>query len=51
MDKLHASKEWKDTLKTRNWTDLYMSGSKFDVFLKLEATRTREVLKDIGLVK
>ena len=51
MDKLHASKEWKDTIKTRNWTDLYMSGSKFDVFLKLEATRTREILKDIGLVK
>ncbi|GGS17982.1 Bug family tripartite tricarboxylate transporter substrate binding protein [Deinococcus knuensis] len=51
MDKLHASKAWKDTLKTRNWTDLYMSGSRFDVFLKLEAVRTREVLKDIGLVK
>ncbi|WP_291429600.1 tripartite tricarboxylate transporter substrate binding protein [Deinococcus sp.] len=51
MDKLHASKAWKDTLKTRNWTDLYMSGSRFDVFLKLEAVRTREILKDIGLVK
>lgn len=51
MDKMHNSKAWKDTLKTRNWTDLYMSGSKFDVFLKLEAVRTREVLKDIGLVK
>ncbi|GAA5437219.1 Bug family tripartite tricarboxylate transporter substrate binding protein [Deinococcus aquaticus] len=51
MDKLHTSKAWKDTLKTRNWTDLYMSGSKFDVFLKLEAVRTREILKDIGLVK
>ncbi|PTA69573.1 Bug family tripartite tricarboxylate transporter substrate binding protein [Deinococcus arcticus] len=51
MDKLHASKAWKDTLKARNWTDLYMSGSKFDVFLKLEANRTREILKDIGLVK
>ncbi|UBV43933.1 tripartite tricarboxylate transporter substrate binding protein [Deinococcus taeanensis] len=51
LDKMHASKEWKDTLKTRNWTDLYMSGSRFDVFLKLEANRTREILKDIGLVK
>ncbi|GGR63778.1 C4-dicarboxylate ABC transporter substrate-binding protein [Deinococcus seoulensis] len=51
MDKLHTSKAWKDTLKTRNWTDLYMSGSRFDVFLKLEAVRTREILKDIGLVK
>lgn len=51
MDKLHASKAWKDTLKTRNWTDLYLSGSRFDVFLKLEANRTRAILKDIGLVK
>ena len=51
MDRMHNSKAWKDTLKTRNWTDLYMSGSKFDVFLKLEAVRTREILKDIGLVK
>ncbi|GAA5531767.1 tripartite tricarboxylate transporter substrate binding protein [Deinococcus metallilatus] len=51
LDKMHASKEWKDMLATRNWTDLYLSGSKFDVYLKLEANRTRNILKDIGLVK
>ncbi|QFP76801.1 tripartite tricarboxylate transporter substrate binding protein [Deinococcus sp. AJ005] len=51
LDKMHASKQWKDTLKTRNWTDLYLSGSKFDVYLKLEAARTKEVLQSIGLVK
>jgi len=51
MDRLHASKAWKDTLATRKWTDLYMSGSKFDVYLKLEANRTKGILKDIGLVK
>lgn len=51
LDRMHASKEWKNTLATRKWTDLYMSGSKFDVFLKLEANRTRNILKDIGLVK
>ncbi len=51
MDRMHASKQWKDTLATRNWTDLYLSGSKFDVYLKLEAARTKEVLRDIGLVK
>ncbi|AZI42972.1 tripartite tricarboxylate transporter substrate binding protein [Deinococcus psychrotolerans] len=51
LDKMHASKEWKDTLKTRSWTDLYLSGSKFDVYLKLEAARTKEVLQSIGLVK
>lgn len=51
LDKMHASKEWKDTLETRKWTDLYLSGSKFDVYLKLEQKRTNDVLKDIGLVK
>ncbi|BDP41262.1 C4-dicarboxylate ABC transporter substrate-binding protein [Deinococcus aetherius] len=51
MDRLHASKEWKDTLATRKWTDLYLSGSKFDVYLKVEANRTKNILKDIGLVK
>ncbi|SMB92892.1 Bug family tripartite tricarboxylate transporter substrate binding protein [Deinococcus hopiensis] len=51
LDKMHASKAWKDTLATRKWTDLYMSGSRFDVYLKVEANRTRGILKDIGLVK
>ncbi|MCP2014398.1 putative tricarboxylic transport membrane protein [Deinococcus sp. HSC-46F16] len=51
MDRLHASKAWKDILKERNWTDLYLSGNKFDVFLKLEANRARNILRDIGLIK
>lgn len=51
LDKMHATKQWKDLLATRNWTDLYLSGSKFDVFLKLEANRAKNILKDIGLVK
>ncbi|THF88704.1 tripartite tricarboxylate transporter substrate binding protein [Deinococcus sp. KSM4-11] len=51
LDKMHATKAWQDTLKTRNWTDLYMSGSKYSLFLKLEAARVKGVLTDIGLVK
>ena len=51
LDKMHASKEWQDTLKTRGWTDLYMSGSKYDIFLKTEANRAKGILKEIGLVK
>jgi len=51
LDKMHASKEWQDTLEKRNWSDLYMSGSKFDVFLKVEQSRINKVLKSIGLVK
>lgn len=51
LDKMHASKEWQDTLKTRGWTDLYMSGSKYDIFLKTEANRAKGILQEIGLVK
>ncbi|PYE53242.1 Bug family tripartite tricarboxylate transporter substrate binding protein [Deinococcus yavapaiensis] len=51
LDKLHASKEWQETLAKRNWIDLYQSGSKFDVFLKVEQSRINKVLKSIGLVK
>lgn len=51
LDKMHASKEWQDTLKTRGWTDLYMSGSKYDIFLKTEANRAKGILREIGLVK
>ncbi|GAA5500820.1 hypothetical protein Dxin01_00545 [Deinococcus xinjiangensis] len=51
LDKMHESKEWQDTLKTRGWTDLYLSGSKYDIFLKTEANRAKGILKEIGLVK
>ena len=51
LDKMHASKEWQDTLKTRGWTDLYLSGSKYDIFLKTEANRAKGILSEIGLVK
>ncbi|GHF31526.1 putative tricarboxylic transport membrane protein [Deinococcus metalli] len=51
LNKMHATKAWQDTLKTRNWTDLYMSGSKYSLFLKVEAARVKGILQDIGLVK
>lgn len=51
LDKMHESAEWKDLVKTRGWTDLYMSGSKYDIFLKTEANRAKGILREIGLVK
>lgn len=51
LDKMHASKEWQETLKTRGWTDLYLSGNKYSLFLKTEAARVQGVLKSIGLAK
>ena len=45
------SKTWQDTLKTRGWTDTYLSGDAFDAALKSDIAATGTVLKDIGLVK
>ncbi|RJF73075.1 tripartite tricarboxylate transporter substrate binding protein [Deinococcus cavernae] len=51
LDKMHESKEWQDTLKTRGWTDLYLSGPKYSLFLKTEAARAKGILQEIGLAK
>lgn len=51
IDKMRASKEWKDALAKNNWTDLYLPGSRFEVFLKLENDRVEKILRGIGLVK
>ncbi|AXH00755.1 tripartite tricarboxylate transporter substrate binding protein (plasmid) [Deinococcus wulumuqiensis] len=51
LDKLHASQEWQAMLKERGWTDLYMSGNKYSLFLKTEAARAKGILKEIGLAK
>jgi putative tricarboxylic transport membrane protein len=51
MDKMSASSAWKDTLKQRGWLDLYQSGSKFEIFLKLEDTKIVTTLRNIGMLK
>jgi putative tricarboxylic transport membrane protein len=51
MDKMAATPQWKETLKQKNWIDLYQSGSKFEVFLKLEDIKIVNTLRDIGLIK
>jgi putative tricarboxylic transport membrane protein len=51
MDKMAATPQWKEILKQKNWIDLYQSGSKFEVFLKLEDIKIVSTLRDIGLIK
>jgi putative tricarboxylic transport membrane protein len=51
MDKMSATTQWKETLKQKGWIDLYQSGSKFEVFLKLEDEKIVKTLRDIGLLK
>ncbi len=51
MDKMNATPQWKEMLKQKGWIDLYQSGAKFEVFLKLEDDKIVKTLKDIGLLK
>ncbi|MCX4833509.1 tripartite tricarboxylate transporter substrate binding protein [Streptomyces sp. NBC_00006] len=47
--KLHASKEWKKSLKTNGWDDAFLVGDDFGTFLDAEDKRVVSVLKELGL--
>jgi putative tricarboxylic transport membrane protein len=51
MNRLNASDLWQSILKQKNWLDLYQSGSRFDVFLKLEDEKVTNTLRGIGVIK
>ncbi len=51
IGKMAESQPWQETLKTKGWTDLYLSGDQFGEFLESEQTRIKEVLTQVGLVK
>ncbi len=51
MDKLHASRSWKETREKQGWDDAYLAGDRFAAFLKEENVRVTQVLKDVGLLK
>lgn len=51
FDKLQKSKTWQDTLKTKGWSDTYLTGQAFDEQLAKDISSTETILKDIGLVK
>ena len=49
MAEIHALPAWKEVLRTRDWTDAFLSGPEFDAFLERDRTQTEAVLKEIGL--
>lgn len=49
VKKLHASKEWKKSLKTNGWDDAFLVGDDFGTFLDAEDKRVVSVLKELGL--
>lgn len=51
FDAMAKSEQWKKKLQEKNWMDNYVSGAKFDSFLKEENVRITDVLKSVGLVK
>ncbi len=51
MNRLSASDLWQSILKQKSWIDLYQSGSRFDVFLKLEDEKITNTLRGIGIIK
>jgi putative tricarboxylic transport membrane protein len=51
VSRMVESKPWQETLKTKDWTNLYLPGDQFTEFLKVEQSRIKGVLTQIGLVK
>ena len=51
LGKMHASAEWKQTLKTQGWDDAFLEGDKFEAFLRNEEAAWASALKDVGILK
>ncbi|MFI5804223.1 Bug family tripartite tricarboxylate transporter substrate binding protein [Streptomyces sp. NPDC051561] len=49
FEKLHGSKEWKDSMKKNGWDDAFLTGDRFGEFLDKEDKRVDSVLKELGL--
>ncbi|MFE7135762.1 Bug family tripartite tricarboxylate transporter substrate binding protein [Streptomyces sp. NPDC057638] len=49
IEKLHASKQWKESLKKNGWSDAFLTGDKFGDFLDEQNKRVDQVLKELGL--
>ena len=49
MAEIHDLPAWKDMLRTRDWTDAFLSGPELDAFLERDRAQTEAVLKEIGL--
>lgn len=49
VDAMHGSPGWKQVLERNNFTDAYLAGDEFDVFLRAENDRVGSVLRRLGL--
>lgn len=49
MTKMKDSAPWKEQLKTREWTDIFLPGDAYGKFLEAESARIEAILKELGL--
>lgn len=45
------TKDWKDQLVTRGWSDQFLAGPEFAAYLEKDTAATKTVLADLGLAK
>lgn len=49
ITKMHDSAGWKKELKKNGWTDAFVTGKKFDTFMKSQSTQVENTLTQLGL--
>ncbi|MFJ8086532.1 Bug family tripartite tricarboxylate transporter substrate binding protein [Streptomyces sp. NPDC096205] len=49
IEELHASPQWRQSLKQNGWDDAFLSGERFGAFLDAQDKRVVSVLKELGL--
>jgi putative tricarboxylic transport membrane protein len=45
------SPQWRQTMASNGWFDMYLPGDQFEAYLRVEDARVTEILKSTGLVK
>jgi putative tricarboxylic transport membrane protein len=50
LEDLHATDAWKEALVRNGWSDAFMTGEKFEQFLKDQDQRVSSTLTELGLL-
>jgi putative tricarboxylic transport membrane protein len=49
MTKMNASKEWKEVVEKRGWSESFLAGDAYAAFIKTDTDRIHGILKGLGL--
>lgn len=49
VEEYRQTEHWQDALERNSWTDSYMTGDEFEVFLDEEISRTEDIVEGLGL--